>query len=151
VQHIRTKLGQHDVRKIYPNVYVIQSTFQVCSYFVYTECSNNVQHVNPNYKLTKFFWVAFVEKWPLQGHCELDIMLSHLHYNYRLQSASSAIVIVLHFLSMHFSSHIKANCPGGKHRGSVSSGVATRGVSLRGGGRGGGEDEGGGRNKSGAL
>jgi hypothetical protein len=24
------------------------------------------QHVNPNYKLTKFFWVAFVEKWPLQ-------------------------------------------------------------------------------------
>ncbi len=43
VQHIRTKLGQHDLRKIYPNVYVIQSTFQVCSYFVYTECSNNVQ------------------------------------------------------------------------------------------------------------
>jgi uridine kinase len=29
VQHIRTKLGQHDLRKIYPNVYVIQSTFQV--------------------------------------------------------------------------------------------------------------------------
>ena len=30
VQHIRTKLGQHDLCKIYPNVYVIQSTFQVC-------------------------------------------------------------------------------------------------------------------------
>jgi len=29
VQHIRTKLGQHDLRKIYPNVYVIQSTFQI--------------------------------------------------------------------------------------------------------------------------
>ncbi|KAI8533428.1 hypothetical protein RHMOL_Rhmol10G0009200 [Rhododendron molle] len=29
VQHIRTKLGQHDLCKIYPNVYVIQSTFQV--------------------------------------------------------------------------------------------------------------------------
>lgn len=29
VQHIRTKLGQHDLRKIYPNVYVIQSTFQM--------------------------------------------------------------------------------------------------------------------------
>lgn len=29
VQHIRTKLGQHDLRKIYPNVFVIQSTFQV--------------------------------------------------------------------------------------------------------------------------
>ncbi|KAI8541331.1 hypothetical protein RHMOL_Rhmol08G0052700 [Rhododendron molle] len=29
VQHIRTKLGQHDLCKVYPNVYVIQSTFQV--------------------------------------------------------------------------------------------------------------------------
>ncbi|CAM6119552.1 unnamed protein product [Calypogeia fissa] len=29
VQHIRTKLGQHDLRKIYPNVTVIQSTFQI--------------------------------------------------------------------------------------------------------------------------
>nr|GMC95323.1 uridine kinase-like protein 1, chloroplastic [Ipomoea batatas] len=29
VQHIRTKLGQHDLCKIYPNVYVINSTFQV--------------------------------------------------------------------------------------------------------------------------
>ncbi|GAU33336.1 hypothetical protein TSUD_166010 [Trifolium subterraneum] len=28
-QHIRTKLGQHDLCKIYPNVYVIQSTFQI--------------------------------------------------------------------------------------------------------------------------
>jgi hypothetical protein len=27
VQHIPTKLGQHDLYKIYPNVYVIQSTF----------------------------------------------------------------------------------------------------------------------------
>ncbi|KAK7825111.1 uridine kinase-like protein 1 [Quercus suber] len=29
VQHIRTKLGQHDLCKTYPNVYVIQSTFQI--------------------------------------------------------------------------------------------------------------------------
>lgn len=29
VQHIRTKLGQHNLCKIYPNVNVIQSTFQV--------------------------------------------------------------------------------------------------------------------------
>ncbi|KAL6508192.1 Uridine kinase-like protein 1, chloroplastic [Orobanche hederae] len=29
VQHIRTKLGQHNLCKIYPNVYVIQSTFQI--------------------------------------------------------------------------------------------------------------------------
>ena len=29
VQHIHTKLGQHDLCKIYPNVTVIQSTFQV--------------------------------------------------------------------------------------------------------------------------
>ncbi|XP_065877716.1 uridine/cytidine kinase UKL1, chloroplastic [Euphorbia lathyris] len=29
VQHIHTKLGQHDLCKIFPNVYVIQSTFQI--------------------------------------------------------------------------------------------------------------------------
>jgi len=29
VHHIRTKLGQHDLCKIYPNVHVVQSTFQV--------------------------------------------------------------------------------------------------------------------------
>ncbi|KAL3813834.1 hypothetical protein ACJIZ3_015102 [Penstemon smallii] len=29
VQHIRTKLGQHDLCKIYPNVFVINSTFQI--------------------------------------------------------------------------------------------------------------------------
>ncbi|KAL8139956.1 hypothetical protein V2J09_005977 [Rumex salicifolius] len=29
VHHIRTKLGQHDLCKIYQNVYVIQSTFQI--------------------------------------------------------------------------------------------------------------------------
>ncbi|GMY24428.1 uridine kinase-like protein 3 [Fagus crenata] len=28
IQHIRTKLGQHDLCKIYPNLYVIHSTFQ---------------------------------------------------------------------------------------------------------------------------
>ncbi|KAL2473141.1 Uridine kinase-like protein 4 [Forsythia ovata] len=29
VQHIWTKLGQHDLCKVYPNLYVIQSTFQI--------------------------------------------------------------------------------------------------------------------------
>ncbi|XP_019183214.1 PREDICTED: uridine kinase-like protein 3 [Ipomoea nil] len=29
LQHIRTKLGQHDLCKIYPNVFVINSTFQI--------------------------------------------------------------------------------------------------------------------------
>nr|XP_029118178.1 uridine kinase-like protein 2, chloroplastic [Elaeis guineensis] len=29
VQHIQTKLGQRDFCKIYPNVYVIESTFQI--------------------------------------------------------------------------------------------------------------------------
>ncbi|KAL7232669.1 hypothetical protein ACSBR2_010641 [Camellia fascicularis] len=29
VQHIRTKLGQHDLCKIYPNVFLIYSTFQI--------------------------------------------------------------------------------------------------------------------------
>lgn len=37
VQHIRTKLGQHDLCKIYPNLYVIQSFFQVLlSYYLLT-------------------------------------------------------------------------------------------------------------------
>lgn len=35
VQHIRTKLGQHDLCKIYPNLYVIQSTFQVYQLFLF--------------------------------------------------------------------------------------------------------------------
>lgn len=38
VQNIRTKFGQHDLCKIYPNIFVIFSTFQVTnfsqSYFV---------------------------------------------------------------------------------------------------------------------
>jgi uridine kinase len=38
VQHIRTKLGQHDLCKIYPNVYVIQSTFQVCVCLIVLLC-----------------------------------------------------------------------------------------------------------------
>lgn len=29
VQHIRTKLGQHNICKIYPNVFIILLTFQV--------------------------------------------------------------------------------------------------------------------------
>lgn len=33
VQHIRTKLGQHDLCKIYPNVCVINSTFQVTTFY----------------------------------------------------------------------------------------------------------------------
>lgn len=33
VQHIHTKLGQHDLCKIYPNVFVIETTFQVISAF----------------------------------------------------------------------------------------------------------------------
>ena len=32
VEHIRTKLGQHNLCKIYPNLSVIQSTFQVIRY-----------------------------------------------------------------------------------------------------------------------
>lgn len=38
VQHIRTKLGQHDLCKIYPNVYVIQSTFQVYASVIVLWC-----------------------------------------------------------------------------------------------------------------
>jgi uridine kinase len=32
VQHIRTKLGQHDLCKIYSNIYVIQTTYQAINY-----------------------------------------------------------------------------------------------------------------------
>lgn len=39
VQHIRTKLGQHDLCKIYPNVYVIHSTFQVMALYVFFKYS----------------------------------------------------------------------------------------------------------------
>jgi hypothetical protein len=46
VQHIRTKLGQHDLRKIYPNVYVIQSTFQVCSYFLWSAFTCVIQELD---------------------------------------------------------------------------------------------------------
>ncbi|KAG4964275.1 hypothetical protein JHK82_038497 [Glycine max] len=38
VQHIRTKLGQHDLCKIYPNLYVIQSTFQL----IYEKLPNDI-------------------------------------------------------------------------------------------------------------
>ena len=34
VQHIRTKLGQHDMCKIYRNLYVIQSTFLLFFSFI---------------------------------------------------------------------------------------------------------------------
>ncbi|KAG8048045.1 hypothetical protein GUJ93_ZPchr0008g13142 [Zizania palustris] len=36
VQHIRTKLGQHDLCKIYPNVFVVHTTFQV-HFFVFVD------------------------------------------------------------------------------------------------------------------
>lgn len=41
VQHIHTKLGQHDLCKIYSNLFVIQSTFQVSlsSYALLLYCS----------------------------------------------------------------------------------------------------------------
>jgi hypothetical protein len=57
VAHLH-KAWPRDLRKIYPNVYVIQSTFQVCSYFVYTECSNNVQRLTtcePKLQTNKVF------------------------------------------------------------------------------------------------
>lgn len=36
VQHIQTKLGQHDLCKIYPNVFVMHSTFQVILLIIFT-------------------------------------------------------------------------------------------------------------------
>lgn len=41
VQHIRTKLGQHDLCKIYSNVFVIYSTFQVLTILSFVSCSSS--------------------------------------------------------------------------------------------------------------
>lgn len=67
VQHIRTKLGQHNLCKIYPNLNVIQSTFQVFIIILFFFLSpsrvnflQNIVHTrqnqqNWNYKLTQTF------------------------------------------------------------------------------------------------
>jgi hypothetical protein len=44
VQHIRTKLGQHDLCKIHPNLYVIQSTYQVSYVNIHTHTSHSLSH-----------------------------------------------------------------------------------------------------------
>ncbi|MBA0816446.1 hypothetical protein Gohar_001111 [Gossypium harknessii] len=44
VQHIRTKLGQHDLCKIYPNLYVIQSTFQIRGMHTLIRDSQTTKH-----------------------------------------------------------------------------------------------------------
>ncbi|XP_011097715.1 uridine kinase-like protein 3 isoform X2 [Sesamum indicum] len=44
VQHIRTKLGQHDLCKIYPNLYVIQSTFQIRGMHTLIRDSQSTKH-----------------------------------------------------------------------------------------------------------
>ncbi|MED6159449.1 Uridine kinase-like protein 3 [Stylosanthes scabra] len=43
-QHIRTKLGQHDLCKIYPNLYVIQSTFQMRGMHTLVRDSKTTKH-----------------------------------------------------------------------------------------------------------
>ncbi|KAK4275273.1 hypothetical protein QN277_018387 [Acacia crassicarpa] len=44
VQHIRTKLGQHDLCKIYPNLYVIQTTFQIRGMHTLIRDSETTKH-----------------------------------------------------------------------------------------------------------
>ncbi|XP_047319366.1 uridine kinase-like protein 3 [Impatiens glandulifera] len=44
VQHIRTKLGQHDLCKIYPNLYVIPSTFQIRGMHTLIRDSQTTKH-----------------------------------------------------------------------------------------------------------
>ncbi|XP_011037766.1 PREDICTED: uridine kinase-like protein 4 isoform X2 [Populus euphratica] len=44
VQHICTKLGQHDMCKIYPNLYVIQSTFQIRGMHTLIRDSQTTKH-----------------------------------------------------------------------------------------------------------
>lgn len=56
VQHIRTKLGQHDLCKIYPNVYVIQSTFQVSLNIACHFCFSFSTLMNHNKPLVSVFY-----------------------------------------------------------------------------------------------
>ncbi|GKV37181.1 hypothetical protein SLEP1_g45238 [Rubroshorea leprosula] len=44
VQHIRTKLGQHEICKIYPNVFVIHSTFQIRGMHTLIRDVNTTKH-----------------------------------------------------------------------------------------------------------
>jgi hypothetical protein len=44
VQHICTKLGQHDLCKIYPNLYVIHSTFQIRGMHTLIRDSQTTKH-----------------------------------------------------------------------------------------------------------
>ncbi|WVY90679.1 hypothetical protein V8G54_036193 [Vigna mungo] len=44
VQHIRMKLGQHDLCKIYPSLYVIQSTFQIRGMHTLIRDSQTTKH-----------------------------------------------------------------------------------------------------------
>ncbi|KAK7276996.1 hypothetical protein RIF29_18145 [Crotalaria pallida] len=44
VQHIRTKLSQHDLCKIYPNLYVIHSTFQIRGMHTLIRDSQTTKH-----------------------------------------------------------------------------------------------------------
>ncbi|XP_073117182.1 uridine kinase-like protein 3 [Elaeis guineensis] len=44
VQHIRTKLGQHNLCKIYSNLYVIQSTFQIRGMHTLIRDANTTKH-----------------------------------------------------------------------------------------------------------
>ena len=44
VQHIRTKLGQHDLRRIYPNLLVIPSNYQIRGMHTYIRDSATAKH-----------------------------------------------------------------------------------------------------------
>lgn len=59
VQHIQTKLGQHDLCKIYPNIFVINSTFQVItlpSYYLL----DNFEFCLTCFKINEFFGMRLI-------------------------------------------------------------------------------------------
>lgn len=73
VQHIRTKLGQHDLCKIYPNVFVIQSTFQVHDFIYFfiddlsPELSDiSIEQISDGLHFVHPFcvsWIALIALW----------------------------------------------------------------------------------------
>ena len=60
VQHIHTKLGQHELCKIYSNLYVIHSTFQVFSINLLFICWNLVASPGYHYWAFSFFFFSFL-------------------------------------------------------------------------------------------
>ncbi|CAH8390673.1 unnamed protein product [Eruca vesicaria subsp. sativa] len=87
VQHIRTKLGQHDLYKIDPNLYVIQSTFQGLTYFLSFFFSIRGMHtLIRDSKTTKHDFIFYSDRLIRLVGCKTRVMLF-----YHVQSVYSGV------------------------------------------------------------